>query len=286
MRYLRRDDGVFLNILKTPVQYTPYSPEWLNSLGDEEKQAVAGGLFGKMMHESGGAHVSWLYWRGQRHILGAPPIEHNGSAFVLDCGRGPFVVTAAHVYSQFLSDKKAAKRIASQIGNLSFDLEARLIDSGHGRGVDIATFRIETTEVSELKKAVVKGVDGTWPPPPNPGESAYFGGFLGSQRVTIGPNKISFGLHGAMTPVTDFTDHQIRCRLDRRYWVDVRGIGLPLPGYDVGGMSGGPLLVPHYVNKQWSWRLAGVISEAKMLPEYEVVTAARAHFILPDGRIT
>lgn len=85
--------------------------------------------------------------------------------------------------------------------------------------------------------------------------------------------------------MTDLTEHQIRFRLNRRTWVDVRGMGLPLPGYNVGGMSGGPALAPTYVNSQWSWRLAGVISESLMLPEYEVVCAVRAHFILPNGTI-
>lgn len=89
-----------------------------------------------------------------------------------------------------------------------------------------------------------------------------------------------------MTPVTDSTEHQIRCRLDRRNWVDVRGLGLPLPGYDLGGVSGGPMLAPTYVDDRWGWRLAGVVSEAKMLREYEVVTAERAHFISPSGRIS
>ena len=93
-------------------------------------------------------------------------------------------------------------------------------------------------------------------------------------------------MHLGMTPVTDFTDHQIRCRLDQRYWVDVRGLGLPLPGFDLGGVSGGPLLVPIHANGRWSWRLAGVISEAQMHKECEVVIAERAHFILPNGRIS
>jgi hypothetical protein len=224
-------------------------------------------------------HITWLFWRGPHQIIGAPHIIRNGSAFVLDCGRGPFVVTAAHVFSEFLADKRRAQRIVSQIGNVAFDLEERLIDSGHDRRIDIATFRIEANELAELGKPVLVGTDGAWPDPPNPGEVTLFGGFLGSQRIVIGSNDVSFGLHLGMTPVSDFTEHQIRCCLDRRNWVDVRGLGLPLPGYNIGGISGGPLLVPTYFDRRWSWRLAGVISEAQMLKEYEAITAVRAHFI-------
>ncbi len=290
---MRVDDGVFLSatlsigatLEAVKSLYEPYSPQWLNSLSDDEKRAIAEGEFTRRLHDSGAAHITWLFWRGPHRIIGAPPIVHNGSAFLLDSGRGPFVVTAAHVFSQFLDDKRRTQHIVSQIGNVAFDLEERLIDSGQDRRIDIATFRIEANEVTALGKQIVTALDGAWPNPPNPGEVAFFGGFLGSQRVVIGPNEVSFGLHLGTTPVSDFTEHQIRCRFDRRYWVDVRGLGLPLPGYNLGGVSGGPLLSPTYFNHRWSWRLVGVISEAQMLREYEAITAVRAHFILPDGKI-
>src|SRR5947209_5425288 len=270
MRHVREHDGVFVTdnrqmglcLEAAKSQYKPYSPQWLNSLSDEEKQTVAAGQFGRQMHDSGAAHITWLFWRGPHRIIGAPPIVHNGSAFILDCGAGPFLVTAAHVFSQFLIDKRKARRIALQIGNLAFDLEDRLIDCGADRRVDIATFRITADEITALEKQVVVGSSDVWPAPPNPGEIAFFGGFLGTQRIAVAPNETSFGLYIAMTPVTDLTEHQIRCRFDRRNWVDVRGLGLPLPGFNLGGVSGGPLLTPTYVNNEWTWRLAGVISEA------------------------
>jgi hypothetical protein len=73
-----------------------------------------------------------------------------------------------------------------------------------------------------------------------------------------------------MVPLTDFTDYQLACRFDRRYWVDVRGLGLQ----------------PVYQDGAWGWRLIGAISEAIMVEEFERITAVRAHFILPDGRIS
>ena len=80
---------------------------------------------------------------------------HNGSAFILDCGRGPFVVTAAHVFSQFVADKKNARSITSQIGNVAFDLSDRLIDCGTDRRIDIATFHIDQSEIAQLGKQTV-----------------------------------------------------------------------------------------------------------------------------------
>ncbi|HWS09505.1 MAG TPA: hypothetical protein VN362_16835 [Xanthobacteraceae bacterium] len=293
VRYVRVDDGVFVipepqigTALEAIISvYKPFTPEWLNALSDDEKKLLAESDFTRRMHDDGAAHITWLFWRGEHRIIGAPPVVHGASAFLLDCGRGPFVVTAGHVYRQFLADAKRSRRLSSQIGNVEFDLGERLIDCGSERRIDIATFQIHPHEIGDLGKKIVVGTDGAWLAPPNPGEISLFGGFLGTQRIFIKPDEVSFGMHLGMTPVTDFTDHQIRCRLDRRYWVDVRGLGLPLPGFDLGGVSGGPLLVPIHANGRWSWRLAGVISEAQMHKEYEVVIAERAHFILPNGRI-
>ena len=156
---------------------------------------------------------------------------------------------------------------------------------GRDRKIDIATFRITPQEIAEIGKNVVIGTDGTWPAPPNVNEVVYFGGFPGCERINVAPNEFSFGLHSGMVPLTDYTEHQIGCRFDRRYWVDVRGLGLPPVGYDLGGVSGGPMLRPVNRDGVWGWRLVAVISEAVMVGEFERITAVRAHFILPDGRI-
>jgi len=267
------------------ISADPYSPEWLNNLSDEGKKAVAAGEFIHHMQNYGGAHVAWIYWRAIHRLLRVPRIEHNASGFVLDCGRGSFLVTAGHVLEGFLRHKRAARSIKSQIGNLAIDLEERLIDCGTDARIDIATFHLQSEEIAAIGKQVIAGGE-NWPPPPASGEVVFFGGFPGSQRLALGPKEVSFGLHCAMTPVSDFTVHQIRCRLDRCHWVDTHGLGLPLPGYDTGGLSGGPMLAPSYINGRWSWRLVGVICESLMHKEYEVITATRAHFILPDGRIS
>jgi hypothetical protein len=85
-------------------------------------------------------------------------------------------------------------------------------------------------------------------------------------------------------PLTSFTEHQLCCQFDRRYWMDIRGLGLPPVGYELGGASGGPMLQPVFKDGEWDWRLVGVISEGVMAEDFERITAVRAHFILPDGR--
>jgi hypothetical protein len=165
-------------------------------------------------------------------------------------------------------------------------VRCRLIAWGKNLNIDIATFHVTPEEIAATGKKIVRATDGAWPPPPNSGEAVFFGGFPGRERSLIAHREFEFGLHSGMNPLTDFTDYQLRCRLDRQYWVDVRGLGLPAVGYNLGGVSGGPLLQPVYQDGVWGWRLLGVISEAIMEQDFETITAVRAHFILPDGRLT
>jgi hypothetical protein len=238
------------------------------------------------MHNSGAVYVSWLFWRYQSKVIDTPLLPRQGSVFFLDCGRGPFAVTAGHVFERFVEDRQSRRVRSCQIGNIEFDPEERLIGRGSHLGLDIATFRVTPDEIAAVGKRAVQGVDGAWPPPPQPGEAVFFGGFPGDERDQIGPQQVVFGLHSAIPRLTSFTDHQLCCQLDRSSWVDVRGLGLPPVGYDLGGISGGPMLKPIFIDGAWRWRLVGVISEAISVKGFERVTAVRAHFILPTGRLS
>src|SRR5262245_4898571 len=83
----------------------PYSPEWLDGLSDAERQSPRVKEFYQRMHESAGMHVTWLVWSYQpKSQLWTPPLSllRQGSIFFLDCGRGPFAVTAGHVYERYI----------------------------------------------------------------------------------------------------------------------------------------------------------------------------------------
>jgi hypothetical protein len=71
--------------------------------------------------------------------------------------------------------------------------------------------------------------------------------------------------------------------------IDFSGSGLPPPGYNISGVSGGPLLVPTLIRQGVLegvvWRLGGVIVQAAMGDLFEQVVAVRAHYIQPDGRL-
>ncbi len=67
--------------------------------------------------------------------------------------------------------------------------------------------------------------------------------------------------------------------------IDFSGSGLPPQGYNVSGVSGGPLLIPTLTDKGLIWRFAGVIVQAAMGEMFEQVVAVRSQYVQLDGRI-
>jgi len=110
------------------------------------------------------------------------------------------------------------------------------------------------------------------------------------ERIVINPGEIRFGFHSGMSAASSVTEHQITQRFEREFMLDHQGTGLPPKGCGLGGISGGPLLVPDYREGGWTWRLGGVISQAtqERPPEeviFEMVVAHRAEYIQPDGTL-
>jgi hypothetical protein len=126
--------------------------------------------------------------------------------------------------------------------------------------------------------------------PLNPavGNFAFFAGFPAQTRGMTSDGNFTTAPYFATTPITSVTDHQIACRFDRGKMIDFSGSGLPPVGYDIGGVSGGPMLMPTLVRQGAVegivWRFAGVIVQAAM-GMFEQVVAVRAHYIQPDGQV-
>jgi hypothetical protein len=165
-----------------------FTPDWLNALTEAERQSPEMQEFSRRMLDSGVEHVTWLVWRYQSKVIDTPLMPRQGSVVFLDCGRGPFAVTADHVFDQF-EDRRVRRVRSCQIGNIGFNPEDRLIARGKDLGLDIATFRVTPEEIAATSKKVVQGVDGAWPAPPKQDEAVFFGGFPGCERDKIGPHE-------------------------------------------------------------------------------------------------
>jgi hypothetical protein len=273
-----------------------FSPQELNAMSDEERKAALSGGLGEMFSEMAHEHVTWIWWT--KDTTEPTDILGHGTAFILDRGSGPMLVTAAHVYREYLAHQREHGALYCQVANGHVrDLSVLLIGCGNlhiplGQPApepDIATFKMTLEQVSRVGKTPIQAF-GDWPRPPVVNQNVMFAGFPGHERIFVGPSEINFGFHTGMTGARNVTDRQITLLIQREYLVDWTGHGVPPAGYGLGGISGSPLLVPEYGPKGWYFRLGGVVSEAPgpRSPDeviFEMVAADRAEFILPNGTL-
>ncbi len=228
----------------------------------------------------------YWYWQADGGVA-----VRNGSIFFLNCGGGCMGVTAAHVIKGYRSDAAAHPTARCQIGHdLIVDIEERLIDIDPS--IDIATVSISVGEVAALQKIVYTGVGNEWPPkPPARDRGIIFAGFPGRERLFPAPNAIIFGLFSLGALATSISERDVSSKIERSELIDILGRGLMPEKYDMGGISGGPMLTIVEHGGLRLNRLAGVIysgpkpgSDDK-IEGFEVVRARRADFILPNGRL-
>lgn len=273
-------------LLLVPTDPTNPNPEWFNSLSVERKMEImAGGLAIRLLEE-GLLYVMPIFWLGVDEQAGAKLT--NGTAFLVDCGQGVFAVTAAHVYTAYCEAKHSSRELACQIGDMLFDPKAHLIDcDDRDGGSDIATFWLSPEDVVKINKPVLRSDSREWPPrPADIGDFAFFAGYPGVSRgMSPGGHYFAAVPYRAVTPITMINHRQITCRFDRDQMLDLSGQGLPPIGHHIGGVSGGPLLIPTLEARGIRWRVGGVIVQAAPGDLFEQVVAVRADYILPDGRL-
>lgn len=223
-----------------------------------------------------------IFWTGSGKVL------NNGTAFVLNTGESIFLVTAAHVYEDYIKAKEEGKTTNCQLSNIEFDLEERRISNNKPTSMDIATFSITEQEIETLDKSVLHGCQKSWPPArPNEGEAVVIAGYPGIERIEEKKQECNFGLHSFNTPVSSVSDRHVGCSFERQYWVDLLGNGLPENLYNLGGISGAPAITLEKSESGIvSWRLVGVVYEAKASEVLgEILLIHHAEYINPNGTV-
>lgn len=242
----------------------------------DEAIALLRSDFGPEILRTAARYVAPFFWlkpeEGRLRIL------KNGTIFFLCPKEVSFAVTADHVFQEYKAAKASSSKVTCQIGNIPFFPEKRLIDSS--RELDIATFRISSSEVNQLNKMELTN----WPPViPEIGKGVFFAGFPGDERLALSSNSFSFGIYTALGTATSISESDITCQFEREHWIEISGFTLPPEGYDVGGISGAPLLTVIERNGLWIWTLGGVIRSFSR--SLEILKASRADRILPDGTL-
>ena len=251
----------------------------------EAERMLRGGL-AKAMRETAAqysAPLSWVYAED-----GRPVVPSNGSAFLLDCGRGPFLVTAAHVLQGFRADKDSHPDAKAVVGETIIPLESRVIATD--RAHDVATFSVTPSEIAELRrygKVPLTGSQREWPPrPPCIDHGVFFVGFSGDQRHLLpyrggGEVRIEFGAYTALAAASSVSDTGLALLFEHEQTFD-SGLRPLMPTRDnMGGCSGAPILTFGEERGVFSWRLGGVVNQAAD----GLVKAARADCINLDGTL-
>jgi hypothetical protein len=178
----------------------------------------------------------------------------NGTVFFVSADR-TFMVTADHVFAVYLEARNRFGDFARcQVGNLRMDPEDRLI--ARSAPLDIATFMISPDEVRRTG-------DGRFamsfdPMVPQMGKGVLFAGFPGIARRRLSEREIENGIFTALTVADNVSDRGISGHFDRQYQVDKPGRPTAPEGYDIGGVSGGPLVTMVDSANLCYWRLGGV----------------------------
>ena len=160
-----------------------YTPRELNAMAPEERKIALNGEFHRSFHRGAAEHVTWIFWT--RETSAPTEVLGQGSAFILDRGSGPMLITAAHVYRQFLADAERHGPLYCQVSNTRVkNLSGLLVACGNldtplgepEREPDIATFRMPTGAVLRVGKKPILAPSKEWPPPPKVGENVLFVG--------------------------------------------------------------------------------------------------------------
>jgi len=219
----------------------------------------------------------------------------NGTAFFIDAGEGVFAVTAWHVIDGYFTwrEKRQAGRITLG-GNgrtLPLEWQERVIDA-HAE-IDIATFRVTRAEIESLGKTVLTGSQKSWPPQkPTVNRGVYYCGYPQNGTRYLAAGAVQFGAVPGSGIATSVTPRYVSSLIEREHLIAQLGGGIPPENYNFGGISGGPMLTV-MEGALRTLTLAGVIyigpstssDPNEAIPNFEIITARRAHFILPNGTL-
>jgi len=210
-------------------------------------------------------------------IIFAPPLSIGGkingaSGCVVRIGADTSLFTASHVLGGYEERLRAGERLNWQAGNLPpFDPISRV--AWRDRQRDIVVLRITENEAQSIGPCIISA-PAMWPPPvPREGQLVLVGGYpkaLREERPSSG--WIGAGPYSAVFKVTTVGDGYCKCVIERKDLISFDGRPLPEPGTDMGGISGGPVLLVDTLG----YPLIGVVTDRCEITfaEFEIVQFA------------
>jgi Trypsin-like peptidase domain len=210
-------------------------------------------------------------------IIFAPPRSRGGkingaSGSVLQMGSGAVIATASHVLEGYETRTAAGESLNWQVGNLPpFDPIPRI--AWRSRDLDIVLLRITADEARSIGPCIISAPP-KWPPVrTQEGQLVLVGGYPKALREQdIQGGSIGAGPYSAVFKVTAVGEGCCKCMIERRDLISFDGGPLPPPGTDMGGLSGGPVLLVDAL----SYPLVGVVTDRceMSFAEFEILKFA------------
>jgi hypothetical protein len=210
-------------------------------------------------------------------IIFAPPRSHGGkingaSGSVLQLNSGVFIATASHVLEGYETRIQAGEVLHWQVGDLPpFDPIPRI--AWRNPGLDIVLLRLTGDQARSIGPCIIS-TPTKWPPvAPQEGQLVLVGGYPKALREeNIETGSIGAGPYSAVFKVTAVGDGCCKCVIERRDLISFEGGPLPPPGTDMGGLSGGPVLLVDAIN----YPLVGVVTDRceMTFAEFEILKFA------------
>lgn len=219
-----------------------------------------------------------LYWWATNQP--DEPVLGNGTVTLIKTPSRVIALTADHVIGGALEAFEGGHVVIQLANTSAHDLRARII--ARSLSLDLASFSLDDL-IDRHGWTSHKPLQ-AWPPVvPQEGRGIMIGGYPGNARERISRKGVSFGFFGALGIARTVSHDQISCLFEREYLIDPPDVAAIPPNYELGGISGGPLITvwesPKYIV---TYRLGGIVSEASS--ELGLVFAKRADFIKDDGR--
>ena len=201
-------------------------------------------------------------------ILVGPPADtdgviKNGSCFILRVHGKAYLGTARHVVKFWMDRIASGESVVFQVGRSSLEPAHRIV--WEDEQADIAFLRLDEAEVALIGISAFEPTCG-WPPPrPAVGDFVHIAGYPALQRHQPGPAAYDFRSLGFRLNVKSIGERHLACQFEREYWVVTDGFAIPPAGVDLGGMSGGPVLL----ERPLAYPLVGLVVEHT--PAYEIM---------------
>jgi hypothetical protein len=218
-------------------------------------------------------------------IFFAPPLSIGGKingacGCVLQLGSGTFVITASHVLAGYEERIQSGEVLNWQVGNLPpFDPLSRV--AWRDGEKDIVLMRISENEARSIGPCTISSPP-EWPPlVPQEGQMVLVAGYpRGLREENPSSGWIGAGPYSAVFRVTSVGAGYCKCLIERKDLISFDGGPLPEPDADMGGLSGGPVLLVGAI----SYPLVGIITDRCQMSfaELEILKFATLDSVMTD----